>query len=233
MRLLLCIAAPEDLDPERGRLDFEHEEELLFTALDRPLSRGEVEIDVTEDGVLTTLLTRLEAQRYHAVILSMHDTQAQNSQGVAEWGLLFEDAQTGRQAPVAGSDLAAHFDCLPRGHRPGLTILAACRSARADKSVAALGSVAALLHSRGCERVLGDKTIVAGPAGYAPFLLWAASILALLRVVLPQQYATGRHEPASWRHAVLQAQRRKYRWLQIGAWLFILGILAAVYPLVK
>ncbi len=81
--------------------------------------------------------------------------------------------------------------------------------------------------------VLGDKTTVAGPAGYAPFLLWAASILALLRVVLPQQYATGRHEPASWRHAVLQAQRRKYRWLQIGAWLFILGILAAVYPLVK
>ena len=32
LRLLLCIAAPEDLDPERSRLDFEREEELLFTA---------------------------------------------------------------------------------------------------------------------------------------------------------------------------------------------------------
>ena len=80
---------------------------------------------------------------------------------------------------------------------------------------------------------LGEKTPVPGPAGFAPFLLWAASILALLRVVLPQSYPTGRNEPASWRAAVLQARRRKYGWLQAGAWLFILGILAAVYPLVK
>jgi hypothetical protein len=80
---------------------------------------------------------------------------------------------------------------------------------------------------------LGEKALVPGPAGFAPFLLWVASIAALLRVVLPQSYPAGRNEPASWRAAVLQARRRKYRWLQAGAWLFILGILAAVYPLVK
>ena len=81
--------------------------------------------------------------------------------------------------------------------------------------------------------VLGEKATVPGPAGFAPFLLWAASILALLRVLLPHRYPTGRNEPASWKAAVLQARTRKYRWLQVGAWLFILGILAAVYPLVK
>lgn len=81
--------------------------------------------------------------------------------------------------------------------------------------------------------VLGDKTTVPGPAGFVPFLLWAASILALLRVLLPHQYPTGRYEPALWRAAELQARTRKYRWLQVGAWLFIFGILAAVYPLVK
>src|SRR5215218_3889921 len=113
LRLLLFIAAPEDLDPERSRLDFEREEELLFTALDRPLARSDVDIDVAEDGVLTTLLTRLEEQRYHAVILSMHGTPARNSQGIAEWGLLFEDAHTGRRTSVAGSDLAAQLDRLP------------------------------------------------------------------------------------------------------------------------
>ena len=84
LRLLLCIAAPEDLDPERSRLDFEREEELLFTALDRPLARGEVEIDVAEDGVLATLLAHLEEQRYHAVILSMHGTSARNNQSTEE-----------------------------------------------------------------------------------------------------------------------------------------------------
>src|SRR5215470_298940 len=99
-RLLLFIASPEDLDAERGRLDFEREEELLFTALDRPLSKGELVIDVAEDGCLPTLLQHLEEHRYHAVILSMHGAQARNQQGQSEWGLLFEDPQTGRGAPV-------------------------------------------------------------------------------------------------------------------------------------
>ena len=119
LRLLLFIASPEDLDPERSRLDFEREEELLFTAMDRPLARGEVEIDVAEDGVLATLLARLEEQRYHAVILSMHGAPARDSQGTEAWGLLFEDAHTGRQAPVAGSDLAAQLDRLPVATGPG------------------------------------------------------------------------------------------------------------------
>ena len=81
--------------------------------------------------------------------------------------------------------------------------------------------------------VLGEKTTVPGPAGFAPFLLWAASILALLRVLVPHWYPTGKNEPASWKAAVLQVRMRKYRWLQVGAWLFVLGIMAAVYPLVK
>jgi hypothetical protein len=167
LRILLFIAAPEDLDPERSRLDFEREEELLFTALDRPLARSEVDIDVAEDGVLTTLLTRLEEQRYHAVILSMHGTPTRNSQGTEEWGLLFEDAHTGRKASVAGSDLAAQLDHLPRGHRPGLMILATCRSARAAESAEPLQSVAETLHLMGFERVLGMRLSVLDGAASA------------------------------------------------------------------
>ena len=167
LRLLLFVASPEDLDPERSRLDFEREEELLFTAMDRPLARGEVEIDVAEDGVLATLLARLEEQRYHAVILSMHGAPARDSQGTEAWGLLFEDARTGRQAPVAGSDLAAQLDRLPRGHRPGLIVLAACRSARAAESAESLSSVAAMLHTVGIERVLGMRLSVLDGAASA------------------------------------------------------------------
>jgi hypothetical protein len=84
-RLLLFIASPEDLDPARNRLDFEREEELLFSALDRPLAQGEVSIDVAEDGCLATLIERLEERRYHAVILSMHGTAARNKAGEEEW----------------------------------------------------------------------------------------------------------------------------------------------------
>jgi len=79
---------------------------------------------------------------------------------------------------------------------------------------------------------LGEKAVVPGPAGLAPFLLWAGSIVALLCVLLPHWYQTGKNEPAAWKDAVLRARQRKYRWLLAGAVLFILGIMAAVYPMI-
>jgi tetratricopeptide (TPR) repeat protein len=160
LRLLLFIASPEDLDPERSRLDFEREEELLFTALDGPWSRGELDIDVAEDGRVSTLRQHLERHRYHAVILSMHGTPARNRQGGQEWGLLFEDERSGRGAPLAGSDLVTQFEQLPRGHRPGLMVLSACRSARAEETAESITSVARKVHERGLERVLGMRLSV-------------------------------------------------------------------------
>ena len=160
LRLLLCVASPEDLDAERSRLDFEREEELLFTALDRPLAQGSVDINVTPDGCVETLLEHLQQQTYHAVILSLHGTPARPEQAPETWGLAFEAVRTGRTAPVTGSVLAAHLDRLPRGHRPGLMLLSACRSARADESAAAMASVAETLHRRGVERVLGMRLSV-------------------------------------------------------------------------
>ncbi len=165
-RLLLLVASPEDLDAERSRLDYEREEELLFTALDRPLARGEVLIDVAEDGCLETLWDRLRRNQYHAVILSMHGAAARNRQGQQEWGLLFEDARTGLGRPVAGSDLAGGFDELP-GTRPGLVVLSACRTARLEENQGVITSVAQRLHTRGVERVLGMRLSVLDAAAAA------------------------------------------------------------------
>ena len=174
LRLLLFIASPDDLDPERSRLDFEREEELLFTALDGPYSRGEIEIEVTGDGFLSTLIDRLSQDRFHAVILSMHGTRTKNAQGESEWGLLFEDEATWKGRPVAGTDLTAALDGLPRGHRPGLVVLAACRSARAAETAESIPDVARQLHGAGFERVLGMITISLGGStscGYFGFLI--------------------------------------------------------------
>lgn len=165
-RLLLLVASPEDLDAERSRLDYEQEEELLFTALDRPLARGEVVIDVAEDGCLETLWDRLRRNHYHAVILSMHGAMAHNALQQEEWGLLFEDARSGRGRPVAGSDLAAGFDELP-GTRPGLVVLSACRTARLEESHGVIASVAQRLHTAGIERVLGMRLSVLDAAAAA------------------------------------------------------------------
>lgn len=79
---------------------------------------------------------------------------------------------------------------------------------------------------------LGPNATLPGLGGWLPFLLWAGSILAFLRVLLPQTYQVGQQEPASWKAAVLQARTHKYHWLQVGTWAFCLGIVAAVYPLI-
>ncbi len=167
LRILLCTASPEDLDPEKGRLDYEREEELLFTALDKPLARGEVEIDVTEDGTLATLVERLEGRAYHALILSMHGARAQNARGETEYGLLFEHPETFRGDPVAGGLLAETLVRLPAKQQPPLVLLSACRSARPEDAAGTFTSVAQTLHEHGFPHVLGMRHSVLDAAASA------------------------------------------------------------------
>lgn len=83
---------------------------------------------------------------------------------------------------------------------------------------------------------LAASKVVAGDGGgvawATPFVLWALSILALVLVLVPQRYEAGRGEPAAWKAGFLAARKRKYRWLLVGAVLFVVGVLAAVTPLV-
>jgi hypothetical protein len=102
LKILLFTASPEDLDPEKSRLDFETEENFLFAELDAALGRGEVEIDVAEDGTLETLQARLENNVYHVVHCSMHGSM-QDDDAV----LSFEDHATGRHRHVTPKDLIA------------------------------------------------------------------------------------------------------------------------------
>ncbi|MGD9211108.1 MAG: CHAT domain-containing protein, partial [Desulfobacteraceae bacterium] len=160
LKILLFISSPEGLDPEKSRLDFEKEEELLFEALDTPLRKGMVMIEVAVDGALSTLMDCLEQTRYHAVILSMHGTMAVNNSGEEERGLLFEDENTYEKSAVAGSDLAEKLDRLPNHNKPGMILLSACRSAGMEKTATSISSVALTLHKKGFERVLGMRLSV-------------------------------------------------------------------------
>ncbi|MEZ4527033.1 MAG: hypothetical protein R2941_14040 [Desulfobacterales bacterium] len=78
----------------------------------------------------------------------------------------------------------------------------------------------------------GERTATTG-IWYVPFLLWTFSILALILVLLPRKYETGRNEPASYKNAFLKARKIKYLWLVWGAGFFILGILTAIFPFLK
>ncbi|MGE0087775.1 MAG: tetratricopeptide repeat protein [Desulfococcaceae bacterium] len=148
-RILLFVSSPDDTDAEKSRLDYEKEQELLYTALDKSLSRREIDIDVAEDGCFETLADRLGNRAYHAVILSMHGNES---------GLQFEDADTFRKKTVSGTELAAEIARLPKGHRPGLAVLSACKSA---------ASVATQLHKAGIGRVLGMRLSIRDEAAAA------------------------------------------------------------------
>lgn len=71
-----------------------------------------------------------------------------------------------------------------------------------------------------------------GMIWYAPVVLWGASLAALMLVLLPGWYATGKNEPAAWQAACKRARWYKYVSLCAGAVLFIAGLVAATIPLV-
>ncbi len=156
LRILLFVASPEDPDPEKSRLDFETEEKFLFTQLDSGLNRGEVEIDVAEDGTLETLQARLESNVYHVVHCSMH--------GSMEDGhplLSFEDYATGRQRSVVPKDLS---DAWKNGKAPApCFFLSACQSAQPDTQRAVPSFAHALLKA-GVPHVIGMRRSVADTA---------------------------------------------------------------------
>ncbi len=79
---------------------------------------------------------------------------------------------------------------------------------------------------------LGD-TRAGGGWFYAPVLLWSASVLLLVLVLLPRRYTAGQREPEAWKQALLSSRAYKYKCLLAGAALFVLGLLAATALLVQ
>ena len=75
----------------------------------------------------------------------------------------------------------------------------------------------------------GSQT-VSGVVWFVPFVLWALSIIAFVLVLFPEEYTTGKDEPASWRQAFHAARRWKYWCLFTGTVLFICGVFSAVLP---
>ncbi|MDZ7268772.1 MAG: tetratricopeptide repeat protein [candidate division KSB1 bacterium] len=156
LKILLFVASPEDLDPEKSRLDFETEENFLFAQLDEAISRGEVEIDVAEDGTLETLQARLENNVYHVVHCSMHGRM---EEGHAV--LFFEGYATGRQRAITPKEL---IDVWKNAKAPvPCFFLSACQSAQPDTQRAVPDFTRALL-ADGVPHVIGMRRSVADTA---------------------------------------------------------------------
>jgi len=72
LRVLLFTSLPEDLDPERGRLDIESEQDAVQEALAPWIAEGLVDLRMPNDGRFGTLTAEVRAFRPHLVFLSGH-----------------------------------------------------------------------------------------------------------------------------------------------------------------
>ncbi len=79
---------------------------------------------------------------------------------------------------------------------------------------------------------VGTKTVT-GIAWFMPFICWAISIVALVLVLFPQKYETGKDEPMSWKEAFLKAREQKYIRLFAGTLFFVFGIISACYAFMR
>ena len=97
------------------------------------------------------------------------------------------------------------------------------------KFLTGIASATSGLYLAACKLALGRDT-VSDMVWFAPFLFWALSIIFLILVIFPRQYPTFEKEPASFKRAILKAQKVKYTCLSVGTFFFICGILSGVLP---
>ena len=62
---------------------------------------------------------------------------------------------------------------------------------------------------------------------FLPVLLWVASILVFVRILVPRRYIVGERDPSSIKRMLLEARDSKYRLLQAGTVLFVGGLVSA------
>ena len=105
LKVLLFTSMPDDLDPEKERLDVENEQAAVLEALDPLIQGGLVELTTPDDGRFAHLQALLREETFHLVFLSGHGEFREIPFQPPEAVFIFE-GEDGHAAPVTGADLA-------------------------------------------------------------------------------------------------------------------------------
>ncbi|HRQ39486.1 MAG TPA: tetratricopeptide repeat protein [Chloroflexota bacterium] len=161
LRVLLFTTLPDDLDAEKERLDVEEEQAQVLEALTPWIAEGVVQLEMPDDGRLTTLQAYLRDFQPHLVFMSGHGQYVQPPlSGQSAYGIfLFEDEIGGSQ-PVAEDKVAAAF----LGSHVECVVLSACEAGKGS-SEALNNGLAWRLSSLGIPHVVGMRESVLDRAG--------------------------------------------------------------------
>ncbi len=148
LKILVMISSPKDL-PAEGRLHFEEEERRILQAFEPLFTRGEVQIDFTDNGSLAALKRKIDRNDYHILHFSGHgffDAEAKQS------FLLLENDLSLRAKPASAREFAEAL--LKPRHTVPLVILSSCQTAKASHEKA-LAGITGTLMQKGVPAVIG------------------------------------------------------------------------------
>ena len=161
LKVLLFTSLPDDLNPEKERLDVEKEQERVQEALLPFVMEGKVQLEMPDDGRLETLKDLLRRFEPHVLYLSGHGKFVHPPGGDREpFGVFLFESETGASDPVTEDELAAALT----GSGVQMVVLSACESGKAASDDLSHG-LARRLAVLGIPHVIGMRESVLDAAG--------------------------------------------------------------------
>ena len=160
LRILLFTSLPDDVDPEKSRLDVEKEQAEVQAALSPWIADGTVVLRMPDDGRLATLKDYLKHFAPHLLFLSGHGKFHGEPHQTDHYATFAFEDDHGRTHAVRGQELAQAFI----GSRVRGVILSACESGQAPSDALNVG-LARRLSLLGVPHVIGMRESVLDAAG--------------------------------------------------------------------
>ncbi len=160
LRVLLFTSLPEDVHPERGRLDVEEEQAQVQAALLPWIAKGLVTLEIPDDGRFETLKDLLRDFDPHVVFLSGHGRFYGEAHSEEKFGALIFEDEAGNSREVREEALAEAF----AGTNVQAVVLSACESGRSASDLLNNG-LTSRLSAYGIPHVIGMRESVLDQAG--------------------------------------------------------------------
>jgi len=160
LRVLLFTSLPDDVHPERGRLDVEAEQAQVQDALLPWISKGLVQLEMPDDGRFVTLKDRLKEFDPHVLFLSGHGKFHHTPHTGESYGVFLFENEAGDGDAVREEDIAQAFV----GSNVQVVIVSACESGK-TASDALNNGLTARLSRQGIPHVVGMRESVLDKAG--------------------------------------------------------------------
>lgn len=179
LRVVMFTCLPDDLDPERARLDVEEQQARALEAFGGPVADGLARLAMPDDGRFSTFQALISDFDPHLVFLFAHGRFNEPLGGSsASYAELQFEAEGGGSDFVRDDRLAAAF----AGSGIQCVVVAACESGKGDSGELAAGVAWRLSRDALVPHVLGMRETVLERAGIAFNAAFGAAVVAGERV---------------------------------------------------